>query len=483
VIPVAYGGGSFGFGYDALSRRTSLTRPNTVNTSYGYDNLSHLLSVVHQKRTSTLDGASYTVDNTGSRQSRTALPGTTATNFTYDAIYELLTAKQGATTKESYTYDPVGNRLSNLAGSGWSNNASNELTSRLGFTYTYDNNGNMLTSVSGTNTTHYTWDFENRLTSVQLPGSGGSVTFKYDPFGRRIYKSSSTATSIYAYDLRNTVEEVNASGGVVARYAHGIHIDEPLAMLRGTTTDFYEADGLGSVTSLTSSSGANAGTYTYDSFGNLTASTGSLTNSFRYTAREFDTETSLYFYRARYYDASAGRFASEDPIRFRGGMNFYAYVKNRPTLMRDPSGRACWGGGITGSAAASAFWFGVGFEDSFYAVGDTLGNQGILDCSGGGIGAMSGVGGSVGVQGSSIISPNCGSICDLEGGFGGATGFAGAGLTGLVSGGVSLGNTAATFTGGGGLGVGAGAGLVGIGGNCTLILKHHKCPSCPSPKH
>src|SRR5208283_487415 len=45
--PTAYGSGSFGLGYDALSRRTSLTRPNTVNTSYGYDNLSRLLSVTH----------------------------------------------------------------------------------------------------------------------------------------------------------------------------------------------------------------------------------------------------------------------------------------------------------------------------------------------------------------------------------------------------------------------------------------------------
>ncbi|MBZ5512870.1 MAG: RHS repeat protein [Acidobacteriia bacterium] len=35
----------------------------------------------------------------------------------------------------------------------------------------------------------YTWDYENRLTSVTLPGSGGTVTFKYDPFGRRIQKS------------------------------------------------------------------------------------------------------------------------------------------------------------------------------------------------------------------------------------------------------------------------------------------------------
>ncbi len=57
-----------------------------------------------------------------------------------------------------------------------------------------DNNGNTLTKVVGSNTTSYTWDFENRLSSVTLPGSGGTVSFKYDPFGRRTYKSSSSGT-------------------------------------------------------------------------------------------------------------------------------------------------------------------------------------------------------------------------------------------------------------------------------------------------
>jgi RHS repeat-associated protein len=61
-------------------------------------------------------------------------------------------------------------------------------------------------------------------------------------------------------------------------------------------------------------------------------------NLFRYTAREFDTETGLYFYRSRYYDSSAGKFISEDPARFAEGQNFYAYVANDVTRFRDPLG-------------------------------------------------------------------------------------------------------------------------------------------------
>jgi RHS repeat-associated protein len=208
--------------------------------------------------------------------------------------------------------------------------------------YTYDNNGSTQSKTDSTGTTNYTWDFENRLTSVALPGTGGTVSFKYDPFGRRAQKAltqgTTTTTTNYVFDGDNSIEEVDQNGGVLARYEQGLNIDEPLAMLRGTTASYYHADGLGSVTSLTDSTGATKQTYSFDSFGNQTASTGSLTNPFRYTGREFDTETNLYFYRARYFDPASGRFLSEDPTGFDAGIDFYTYVENSPTNYEDPQG-------------------------------------------------------------------------------------------------------------------------------------------------
>jgi RHS repeat-associated protein len=165
------------------------------------------------------------------------------------------------------------------------------------------------------------------------------VTFKYDPFGRRIYKSSSSATSIYAYDGDNLVEETNASGTAVARYSQGLNIDEPLAMLRSGGTSFYNLDGLGSVTSLSNAGGALAQTYTYDSFGNQTASSGSLTNPLQYTSRELDSETGLYFYRARYFDPTSGRFLGEDSVHNYLFKSFYSYVFNSPINATDPTGK------------------------------------------------------------------------------------------------------------------------------------------------
>jgi len=179
-----------------------------------------------------------------------------------------------------------------------------------------------------------------------LPGTGGTVTFKYDGFGRRIQKAltqgSTTTTTNYLYDGSNSIADVDQNGNVLARYEQTANIDEPLAELRGGTTSYYQADGLGSVTSLTSSAGALGNTYTYDSFGNLTTSTGSITNRFQYTGREFDSETGIYYYRARYFDSNLGRFIGEDFLRLGDARNFYIYAINSPILYFDPYGLCPW---------------------------------------------------------------------------------------------------------------------------------------------
>lgn len=183
------------------------------------------------------------------------------------------------------------------------------------------------------------------LPCVPLPDrNSGTTTFRYDPFGRRIQKSGPLGTTNYLYDGPYTIDEVDQSGNVLARYAQsnryseGQIVDQPLAELRSGTTSYYQQDGLDSVTSLSNPTGTLANAYTYDSFGKLTASNGVLTNPFQYTGREFDAETGIYEYRARYYDQGAGRFVSEDPLEFKAGIDFYRYVTNRPVNLPDPTG-------------------------------------------------------------------------------------------------------------------------------------------------
>ena len=199
-----------------------------------------------------------------------------------------------------------------------------------------DNNGNTLADAQGRS---FTWDFENRLVQAIVPGqNGGTTTFKYDPFGRRIQKSGPLGTTNYLYDGFTSVQEVDNSGTIQGRYTQSLLIDEPLAEFRANTSSYYEQDGVGSTTSLSNQAGALSNTYLFDSFGKVTASNG--TNPFQYTGREFDPETGLLFYRARYLDAVGGRFVSEDPVGFSGGNDFYSYVNNSPLSLIDPSGNA-----------------------------------------------------------------------------------------------------------------------------------------------
>ncbi len=127
----------------------------------------------------------------------------------------------------------------------------------------------------------------------------------------------------------------------MTRYIHGPGIDEPLAIERKYEVYYYHADGLGSITALTDKKQKVVESYTYSSFGEIKQNGDKVKNAFTFTGREWDKETDLYYYRARYYDAKMGRFISRDPIGFEGGMNLYGYVNNLPTTLVDPFGTEC----------------------------------------------------------------------------------------------------------------------------------------------
>jgi RHS repeat-associated protein len=463
---------------------------------------------------SILERAVYTLDSAGNRTAKTDKLAGVTSNYSYDSIYELTQVLQGTTTTESYSYDPVGNRTASLGVASYTTNSSNEMTANSNASYTYDANGNTLTKVVGSNTTSYAWDYENRLTTVTLPNSGGTVTFEYDPFGRRIEKISPSATSIFLYDGDKLVETANASGGEVASYAHGNDIDEPLAMDRSGTVDYYEADGLGSVTSLAASNGTIAQSYTYDSFGNLTNSSGSLTNYLRYTGREFDTETGLYYYRARYYDPTAARFASEDPFKlvteptfYSGqelgqietqlyklhyydptlqefisldpaglisGVNFYEYAHGNPTDLTDPFG--LWTGQLGIGISLNVPIFGpVGVGGSAFGGIAYDGTHWALYWGGGlGPGVGAGVSGGVTIGGS-----NARNVCGLRGLFGNIGGSGGAGWGGGAEGFAGKDSQGNTVLGGNAMIGGAAGGSGTIQGTYTWVHPFGGC-QCPN---
>jgi RHS repeat-associated protein len=93
------------------------------------------------------------------------------------------------------------------------------------------------------------------------------------------------------------------------------------------------------VTELLNQSGGIVKTYRYDAFGNILQETGPTWNrGFTYTGRERHYRSGLYYYRARWYDAQTGRFITQDPILWGGGINLYGYVGNNPVNYYDPYG-------------------------------------------------------------------------------------------------------------------------------------------------
>ena len=322
--------GSHVFTYDAEGRRATLTYPNTVKATYTYDSNDNLTRVAHAKGKTAIATVSYAYDKVNNRLKRT---DKTAVAYTYDDIYRLKTSSRG----ETYNYDPVGNRTTGpTSGTTYGYDADNEMIAKTGAGYAYDYNGNLTGRTEGATTASYTYDDEDRL--IGVTSGAGLIAYAYDPFGRRIGKNVNGTITNYVYDHQNILAEYDGGSNLKARYTQGINIDEPLAIKQGASTYYYHADGLGSVVNLTSTQGKSVQTYAYDSFGNVTP-TGSVSQPFAFTGREYDQETGLYYYRARYYDPKAGRFITKDPIGFEGGdYNLYVYVKNNSVNYTDPEG-------------------------------------------------------------------------------------------------------------------------------------------------
>lgn len=170
------------------------------------------------------------------------------------------------------------------------------------------------------------------------PTPAFTSTYRYDGLGRRIEKVANGQTKRYIYDDEDILLEYDGSNVLQARYAHGPGIDEPIAVTKGGSTFFYHQDGLGTVTDLTDSTGATAKSYSYDAYGTIVDQTGTVDQPYTYTGREFDSESGLYYYRARSYDPSTGRFIQKDPVGFAGDLNLYRYTRSNSVNRIDPSG-------------------------------------------------------------------------------------------------------------------------------------------------
>ncbi len=373
------------FSYDIGNRRTHQILANGVATTYVYDNadrLTQLASYTPVGATLTYFGYSY--DNTANRTSVTDVDGL-VTTWSYDPTYQLL-AERRATGSDldwvsftlaeweaftlpqwetfmleavagsyttTYTYDPVGNRLTANDAGGLTTStydAANQLNTSVDVsgttTYTYDLAGNQQAASAPSGITTSTWDNENRRTRVALPG-GVVNTFSYNADGLRFQKQDSAGTTRFVWDGQAYLAETNAANATQVEYTQ-----EPatygglLSQYRNTgalwVPSYYLLDGLGSTVRLTDALGSATDQYLYSAFGKLIASTGLTTNPFRWVGSlgyYFDGDLLDYYLRARFYGPAIGRFFSQDPIGTEArDRNLYRYVANNAVRRIDPSG-------------------------------------------------------------------------------------------------------------------------------------------------
>ena len=235
-------------------------------------------------------------------------------------------------------------------------NGLNQYTAAAGAAVTHDANGNL----TGDGTWSYGYDQNNRLRTATKAGT--SATMAYDAEGRMRQSVVNAATANLLYDGVALVAEYDAGGSLQNRWVHGPGIDEPLVAYVGATTankSWLYKDHLGSIVGAADGTGTSTAIYSYGPYGEPNITSG---QRFRYTGQQLIGGLDIYYYKARVYSPTLGRFLQTDPIGTADDLNLYGYVGNNPVnrtdptgLMRSPyagSGGGSWSSGASGSSGS-----------------------------------------------------------------------------------------------------------------------------------
>ncbi len=351
--------------YSPMGSPEVVTLANGVVTTYDYNEteLYRLANKKSVKGATEFQDFTYTYDDAGNITNIVDAPTIYAQVthvMTYNDLHRLTNVVSTSTTAalagtRTIDYTRVGNITSMTGVGSYSYNhagagvyANPHAPTTVGTkTLTYDKNGNLLTDGTWTNT----WDYKNRM--VTSAKTGNTVSYLYDHTGRRV-KKTDTTTAVPTYYVDGAYEIEGT------RKQH--HVTVPGIGLLATTTSttvntyaYHLTDHLGSPHAEVDGGGALLRYQVYEPYGKIRYSSGSYSTDYKFTGKEQDTETSLQYFGARYYDNTRGQFTSSDPVFLALGSpienerldallrdpqmwNSYAYGRSNPYRMVDPDG-------------------------------------------------------------------------------------------------------------------------------------------------
>jgi RHS repeat-associated protein len=321
--------------YDSYGRISTQTLGNGTATTYSYDALDRLNSIIHRKSNGAIiSSETYQYDAGGNLTYK--IVDSVRTDYGYDAIDQLVSEVSPGRSVQ-YTYDANGNRLTRTVNGSvetYSYSFGDRLQSRSGgssgaFSYNYDGAGRTIGVTSPGGYTQLTYDYEDRLTNIVGPGV--SATYAYNGIDSRVSKAGAVGARTYKRDGTDVTAPVLSDG--VATMVPGI------SERSGGATKFSHPDRLGTNSKVTDASQVVTNSRSYDAFGMLTSISGGpgtqkgFGSAFGY---QEDEESGLKLLGHRYYDAATGRFITRD--RSQVGSNWYGYSDNNPLKFTDAEG-------------------------------------------------------------------------------------------------------------------------------------------------